>query len=328
MVIDNKINYGSASRLKTPVLFIVFNRPEQTELVFDAIRKVQPQRLYIAADGPRHNYDGEEELCLHVREIATAVDWHCEVKTLFRESNVGCATAMGEAVKWFFEHEEEGIILEDDCLPSESLFPFCEELLEKYKDDERVGSIIGRNELGAYDDGKDTSYLFFSRYSSWGSATWRHKYEKLYKPELGNTGSSISDREIMREAGSLVEYLMLRKMLKAIRSGRLSSYAWPLSLSHKINRMVVVCPKVNLITNIGYGSGTHTLGKKQDNVDRHEIEFPLKHPSEVKVNWKFVDAWVLKFINGFPRLLVGAYPKIFLPLRYVYKFAKKMRTSQ
>lgn len=125
------------------VLFTIFKRYEVTERVFEAIRNVQPPRLYIAADGPRENVKDEKEKCLKTREIIKKIDWDCEVKTLFRENNLGCAIAMSEAITWFFDNEEDGIILEDDCLPNESFFYYCEELLDYYKDNENIMSICG-----------------------------------------------------------------------------------------------------------------------------------------------------------------------------------------
>jgi GT2 family glycosyltransferase len=124
--------------LDTPVLFIVFNRPDTTSRVFEAIRKAKPPRLYVAADGPRPDRMNDSEQITKVRKIATAVDWPCEVKTLFREKNLGCGLAVSQGITWFFEHEDQGIVLEDDCLPNLSFFWFCEELLEYHKSNENV----------------------------------------------------------------------------------------------------------------------------------------------------------------------------------------------
>ena len=135
------------------------------------IRKVAPKNLYLAADGPRQDREGETELCNRVREIISNIDWPCNVKTLFREKNVGCREAVSEAINWFFGQEEQGIILEDDCLPDVTFFPFCEQLLEKYKDDERVISIGGTN-LG-YRFPDESSYGFSRFMNMWGWATWR-----------------------------------------------------------------------------------------------------------------------------------------------------------
>ena len=121
--------------LNTAVLFLVFNRPDTTRQVFEAIRKAKPPRLYVAADGPREDHPGEDEKVREIRDyVMNNIDWDCEIKTLFRDKNLGCKYAVSGAITWFFENEEMGIILEDDCLPSQSFFWYCEELLKKYKD--------------------------------------------------------------------------------------------------------------------------------------------------------------------------------------------------
>ena len=126
------------------ILFLVFNRPHLTSRVMAAIRQARPNRLYVAADGPREGL-GEAELCAETRKIATDVDWECDVKTLFRPSNSGCRIAVSSALDWFFAKEEEGIVLEDDCVPSSSFFRYCADLLEKYRDEERIMCISGND---------------------------------------------------------------------------------------------------------------------------------------------------------------------------------------
>ena len=157
-------------KLETPVLFLVFNRPDTTAQVFEAIRQAKPPRLYVASDGAREDKEGELEKVKQVREIVSQVDWNCEVKTLFRDKNLGCKIAVSSAIDWFFEQEEMGIILEDDCLPHPTFFRFCQELLERYRDDERIGMISGNNfQFGR----KCTDYsYYFSMYSHiWGWAS-------------------------------------------------------------------------------------------------------------------------------------------------------------
>src|SRR6185503_2722056 len=131
--------------MKSAILFLVFNRPEPTARVFEAIRAAQPPRLYVAADGPRASRTGESDRCALTRRVASTVDWPCSVATLFRATNLGCKNAVSSAISWFFEHEEEGIILEDDCLPEPSFFAYCDELLAHYRDNPRVGLISGDN---------------------------------------------------------------------------------------------------------------------------------------------------------------------------------------
>ena len=130
---------------KVPVLFLIFNRPDTTQQVFDEIRKARPEQLYVAADGPRKDQSADYELCKKTRDIIQQVDWDCKVFTCFRDENLGCKRSVSSAIDWFFSHVEEGIILEDDCVPDQSFFPFCQELLEKYRDDTRIMMISGNN---------------------------------------------------------------------------------------------------------------------------------------------------------------------------------------
>lgn len=162
--------------MRSAVLFLVFNRPDTTRKVFEAIRAAKPQRLYVAADGPRMGSACEAGCCAEVRRIVTDVDWLCDVKFLFREQNLGCKMGPYSGISWFFEHEEEGIIIEDDILPLPSFFPYCDELLERYRDDERVGLISGSNII--YKHYRIQDSYFFSQYSLiWGWASWRRAWQ-------------------------------------------------------------------------------------------------------------------------------------------------------
>src|ERR1700690_1974577 len=156
--------------MQSPVLFLVFNRPDTTRRVFEAIRSAQPPRLYVAADGPRGARAGEAERCAEVRRIATAVNWPCEVKTLFRDCNLGCKMGVSSGITWFFEHEPEGIILEDDVLPVPTFFDFCDELLARFRNDDRVAMISGSNLIAGHFDPAES--YFFSRCAQiWGWAS-------------------------------------------------------------------------------------------------------------------------------------------------------------
>jgi hypothetical protein len=190
-----KTKFIPTTPITKPVLFLTFNRPDTTQQVFSRIRQAQPPRLYVAGDGPRPEQSNEAEICEIVRSIATNVDWDCEVKTLFRDHNFGCRLAVSQAISWFFENEPEGIILEDDCLPSQSFFWFCQELLEDFRNDKQVGAICGfySNEL----DYKPSASYFFSRYMRvWGWAGWRRTFEEYdshlkNQMEKNNTWKSI-----------------------------------------------------------------------------------------------------------------------------------------
>ena len=165
--------------MRSPVLLIAFNRPATTRRVFESIRAARPPRLYYAVDGPRPDRPSEAGRCEEVRSIVDSVDWPCEVRTLFRESNLGCRRGVSSAIDWFFEHEPEGIVLEDDVLPTRGFYAFCDNLLERYRSDARVGLISGCN-LIASRHSPEASY-FFSHYNHiWGWASWRRAWQHYY----------------------------------------------------------------------------------------------------------------------------------------------------
>ena len=159
--------------LKTPVLFLIFNRPDTTQKVFDSIRIAKPKTLFIAADGPRVGNSNDQNLCEITRKIVSNIDWPCEVKTLFRETNLGCGKAVSEAITWFFDQVDCGIVLEDDCLPELSFFQFCETMLLKYKDDKEIAIISGMNYLYHGIKVFNNDYFKTSYASIWGWASWK-----------------------------------------------------------------------------------------------------------------------------------------------------------
>ena len=160
---------------ETPILFITFNRPDTTKRVFEAIKKIKPKKLFISADGPRENKVGEKQKCLTVRSIFDNIDWDCEVKTLFQEKNLGCKIAATTAVTWFFQSVEEGIIIEDDCLPNKSFFLFCQKMLATYRKHEAIMHISGTNFQFGNKRG-EASYYFSRCIHMWGWATWRRAW--------------------------------------------------------------------------------------------------------------------------------------------------------
>ena len=262
----------------SPILFLIFNRPETTKKVFSAIKKAQPLRLYIAADGPRSEIPEEANRCELSRNIALNVDWDCEVKTLFRDHNLGCRLAVSQAIDWFFEHEPEGIILEDDCLPSQSFFWFCQEMLEFYRNNKAVGAICGfySNEL---EYTPNASY-FFSRYLRvWGWAGWRRSIEGYdtnidFLTEKQNTWEKdiFSGTEII-----LKNYW--QNIFEEVRSGKIDTWDTQLQYLLWLKKQWVATSSINLIKNIGWSEGTH-VQKKDHNHDlpTGEMEFPLDHP--------------------------------------------------
>lgn len=264
--------------LSKAVLFLVFNRPDTTARVFDAIRRAQPPRLYIAADGPRINKLGEDRKVAEVKQIISQVDWPCEVKTLYREWNLGCKVAVSEAITWFFDQEEEGIILEDDCLPHPSFFRYCEELLDRYKDDGRVALISGDN----FQFGKrrgEASY-YFSRYNHiWGWASWRRAW-KYYDPKAGSWPALRDGNWLNVLLNNAGERKHWAAMFEAVYKGQIDTWDYQWTLTCWSQGMVSVLPNVNLISNIGFGGdATHTHGTSiYADMALEPMEFPLRYP--------------------------------------------------
>ena len=173
--------------MNTPILFLLFNRPDETSVVFDVLKIIKPKFLYVACDGPRKNIEGDAENVDKTRKIIDQITWDCELKTLFRDSNLGCKIAVSEAINWFFENVEEGIILEDDCVPDITFFDYCSELLQFYRDDKRVMHISGLNFLsGPLDLQPSAESYHLSKYPAvWGWATWRRAWD-LYDVDIVN----------------------------------------------------------------------------------------------------------------------------------------------
>jgi len=275
--------------LNTAALFLVFNRPDTTKQVFEAIRKAKPPRLYVAADGPRADNPGEAEKCEEARRIATQVDWDCDVKTLFRDKNLGCRVGVSSAIDWFFENEEEGIILEDDCLPSQSFFWFCEELLEKFRDDLRIQHVGGTN---PFDTELNTNQYYFSKFNRiWGWASWRRAWNN-YDVEIKMWPSIKKDyyhKRILGEAlGSYYE-----KIWDAVYKGEINTWDYQWMLCRLLQGLAII-PNVNLISNIGFGEdSTHTNSNnsKLSNLPRCEIIFPLQHKEYFVMDYEKDQYW-------------------------------------
>jgi len=263
-----------------PILFIIFNRPELTRKVFEVIRNARPPRLYIAADGPRKG-KREELVCEETRSIVRQVDWDCKVHQLFRNENLGCGLGPKKAIDWFFEHEKEGIILEDDCLPSPSFFQFCYELLEKYRYDTRVMHIGGSNFQYGYTRDPDYSY-YFSYYShEWGWASWRRAWE-LYDFKISSYPEIKSKGYLDNYFSSFLEKkYRLSKTDKTIHDVNVNWWDYQWDYTKFINSGLSIIPNVNLVTNIGFGEdATHTKSSKdvrKSNLAKN-IKFPIKHP--------------------------------------------------
>ncbi|NEV63007.1 glycosyltransferase family 2 protein [Thiorhodococcus minor] len=272
---------ASGNAGKAAVLFLVFSRPNQTSAVFEAIRAARPARLYVAADGPRADRIGELDRCEKVRQIATGVDWPCQVYTRFRDSNLGCKRAVSDALDWFFGEEEAGIVLEDDCLPHPDFFLFCDALLARYAEDARVSVITGDNFQRGRRRG-DASY-YFSKYNHcWGWASWRRAW-RLYDGELHfwpEWQGSAAWRDRLPNAR---ERRYWQAIFDRVARGEIDSWAYPWTASVWYRGGLTATPNVNLVTNIGFSDeATHTRGSGRGCMFPHHALGSLVHPNEVK----------------------------------------------
>jgi hypothetical protein len=266
--------------LNTAVLFLVFNRLDQTKQVFEAIRQAKPPRLYIAADGARANKQDEVEQVRDIRNfVLQNIDWDCEVKTLFREKNLGCKYAVSSAITWFFDSEEQGIILEDDCLPSQSFFWFCEELLERYKEDLRVWLISGDN----FQNGlkrSDDSYYFSKFTHIWGWASWASRWAE-YDVEMESFESFSKQNRISSVFSEINEQKYWLSTFDRVYHKKIDTWDYQWMYTVLSNNGLCVLPNINLISNIGFGDdATHTksLESIDSNIPMFELSVPLKHP--------------------------------------------------
>ncbi len=242
------------TQFDTPILLMIFNRPDTSDASFEVIGRMQPKQLFICADGPRAERPDDAAKCAKAREIVNRVDWPCEVKTLFQEKNLGCGVGSVTGIDWMFEHVDRGIIMDDDCIPDPSFFYFCQELLEYYKDNEKIMHISGNN----FQKGKKrgSASYYFSRYThNWGWATWRRAWK-------------YNDFEMI--------------------SPELRKHIWDKQWINSVEKQggLAILPNVNLVSNIGSGAdATHTAEiTEYSHMKAERMQFPLVHPSSIHRN--------------------------------------------
>ncbi|GAB3279243.1 hemolytic protein HlpA [Larkinella harenae] len=287
--------------LNTPILFIIFNRVDLAKTVFDKIRAQRPVKLFIAADGPRPGIEMDRINCEVVRKyVLDSIDWECQVYKLFRETNLGCGRSVSSAISWFFDEVEEGIILEDDCVPNEHFFKFCETLLQRYRSNHSISAISGNNFQPLQPMLIEPDYYFSVFPSSWGWATWRRAW----------TGFDlhISDWPTARQK-ELESFLFQEKKYSHWWKRQFDHYShdkvehtWDFQfhyLSMSRNQLAVL-PKVNLVSNIGTGDdATHFKSAESElvNMPTFKLSFPLKHPKSISRNYE-ADLYHQKLLFG------------------------------
>lgn len=278
------LTHPSSSKIKTAILFLVFNRPDTTSIVFEKIRQIKPPRLYVAGDGPRKGNDEDIKKVKKVREIVTKIDWPCDVKTLFREKNLGCKKGVSTAITWFFKQEEKGIILEDDCVPHLNFFNFCESLLDHYANDARVSVITGNNFQEKKWQG-DASY-YFSKYNHcWGWASWRRSW-KDYQDNIKFWPKWKKSKNWLSYMPDKVERKYWENIFDNVYLNKIDSWAYPWTCCNWMLGKVSIAPNVNLVKNIGFEreDATHTKSK---HVSSNLEVFPManiNHPKYFQIN--------------------------------------------
>lgn len=296
----------SGHTYKAAVLLLTFNRPDTTARVLEAIKAYAPKRLYWASDGPRPHKPGEAALVEQVQALQAQVDWPCEVRTLFREQNLGCRNAVTEAISWFFEQEEEGIVLEDDCLPHADFFRFCEAMLARYRHDERIGHIGGTNFQRGAQRGVG-SYYYSKWVHIWGWASWRRVWQSI--------DHSLENLPRLQAEGylqGLYPNAQLRAFwqhnLQAVHTGELDTWDYGYAFGVVASSRLAITPNANLVTNIGFDArATHTVSKDNAlaNVKLAPLAPPYQAPLTMLPN-SIADDYSARYVFGVQGGVVGA----------------------
>ena len=309
-------------KIDVPVYLNFFNRPETFKFVFEAVKQARPSKLFLACDGARMGNLNDEKNIAACQKIAEDIDWECEVHTNYSQENLGCGMRMYSGISWAFEYVDRLIILEDDCVPSQDFFPFCAELLEKYKEDSRIYMINAMNHLIRYDE-TPNSY-FFGPGCCWGWATWKRAWQQM-DFQMGFLTDDYSMKCVERKYPF---YRDVRKegaeKNKILMSGkRLTSWTYQSGMAAALNSQMAIVPSVNLITNIGLtADSTHAVNNLNKLAKRTRaffnaplipMEFPLKHPKYVVEDWSYHDLVLKKFkgniftkLEGYARRIIFA----------------------
>lgn len=286
-------------RITAPVLLLGFNRPEHIRQVFQVIRAARPTKLYFAADGPRTS--DEQAACDAVRALTGEVDWPCELRTRFSPAHAGLRTGVSSAISWFFAHETEGIVLEDDTLPVPGFFRFCQEMLDRYRNDERIWVVMGNNLMDDWQGPIDGDYYFSAHgYGApWGWASWRRVWQH-YDVDIGQwplLRDSTLLRDFFLHADEQRDVIAL---FDRVHSGAINSWSYQLDITRIANHALNILPRTNLIDNIGFGEGgTHTVKVSDPRNKRTamDMDFPVRHPRLVMCDGTRDAAYYKRFIG-------------------------------
>lgn len=265
--------------LTTPVALLVFNRPEQTARVFAAIRAARPPQLLVVADGPRRGRPDDPERCAEVRRIVGQVDWPCELLCNYSEENLGCKMRVSSGLDWVFGQVEEAIILEDDCLPDPTFFRFCQELLEKYRNDNRIASIGGSNyQFGSHDH--QHSYYFSIYNHVWGWASWKRAWLD-YELDMSKWMKVRNTDWLSYIFSKKTDTNFWKSNFNKAYKNKIDTWDIQWTFACWLNNRLSIVPHVNLVSNIGFGpDALHTIDTSSilASIINTSIKFPLNHP--------------------------------------------------
>lgn len=277
-----------------PILIMAFNRPDHLSVLLDRLAEVQPQTIYFAVDGPRTDRIGEELKVQQVRNLRSRINWTSDVHTLFQDSNHGCGLGVSNAITWFFENVERGIILEDDVIPDPTFFPFCTELLDRYERDNRVFAISGCNVVPASaQSNPDQEYRFAQITHVWGWATWRRSWEKHTLDPTGWWKHLSPWRLWDRSARSVSGAMFWASCFELTARGDIDTWDWQLQLANMTAGQLTATSNTNLVRNIGFDEeATHTHGGDPLLMPLGSVQLPTR-PIRVQVDRK-ADNWARK----------------------------------
>jgi hypothetical protein len=299
-----------------PVLVMAFNRPDHLETLIGRLREVRPTRLYLAVDGARPDREGEAERVQACQDLASTIDWPCDLLTLFQEQNLGCGLGVTTAITWFFDHEERGIILEDDVIPDPSFFGFCAELLDRYEDDDRVFAVSGANLVPpAGLTHPDDAYRFTQVPHIWGWATWRRSWAQ-HRLDISDWRRRLSIRRLWSRVGhSLPGTFFWASTFEVLGRKQVDTWDGQLVLAAMASGQLTAISNVCLTENIGFGSdATHTVELMDDLLPVTPIVLPTR-PVAVRVDAR-ADAWTRR--HHFGATFVGV-------SRLAVKYVQRMR---
>lgn len=291
----------SNDQFETPILMLVFNRPELTEVVLKRVLEQCPIKLYVVADGPRSHNADDQIKCAQTRNLFKIIPENTTLYTLFRSENLGCKNSVSSGISWFFSHEEKGIILEDDCLPNVSFFQFSKELLDKYENDSKVMHIGGNNfQFGkkrGFSEGAD--YYFSNLSHIWGWATWRRTWE-LYNMEMQGLDEFKSQSTLKKLGWEWFFAKKYYKHFRQVKNNQIDTWDYQYHFTILQRHGLSIIPNVNLVENIGFGKhATHTKDEHSimSRIPTESIQFPLKHPDDFTADIE-ADNFTLSLIYG------------------------------